>query len=227
MKYDILIFDADETLLDFSKAEDYALETSLKNFDIDYNNEHLNIYKEVNRGVWDEFERELISVDDLKTERFKRFFKKLEMDLNHRDFSNEYLNNLSQGGFLFDKTLELLDTLHRKVKLVLLTNGLAKVQRGRLKMTDLMKYFDSIVISEEIGYSKPNSKIFLHALSSVKCNQKDRVLMIGDSLKSDILGGINFGIDTCWYNPRDTKNETRITPTYEIKDLLEILDIIK
>jgi 2-haloacid dehalogenase len=110
--------------------------------------------------------------------------------------------------------------------LAIITNGLKDVQNYRIKKSVIGEYFEDIVISEEVKVAKPNSKIFEHALNNLKHTDKSKVLMVGDSLTSDIQGGINFGIDTCWFNPSKTVNTTKIKPTFEIANLMELKDIV-
>lgn len=226
MKYEVILFDADGTLFDFDKAEEYALEKALLFFHIDYEKEHLKHYRDVNKAIWAEFENELITVEDLKTERFRRYFVRVGLELEPIDFSKYYMNYLSEAHFLLEGAMDLLTYLHKKYKLVLITNGLSTIQRSRLKLSSLNQFFDHIVISEEIGISKPNAGIFEHSLKLVHHSNKHTALMVGDNLKSDILGGINFGIDTCWFNPTSTGNTSHIQPTYEIHDLLQLKEIL-
>ena len=123
---------------------------------------------------------------------------------------------------LYDNSIELIETLHKSYRLAIVTNGLTSVQDKRIRKSSIAKFFETIVISEEVSTAKPNPKIFEHTLKSMNFFDKSKVLMIGDSLSSDIQGGINFGIDTCWYNPNKVINETSIKPTYEISNFDEL-----
>jgi putative hydrolase of the HAD superfamily len=228
MKYEVILFDADETLFDFDKAEKYALKKSIESFEMSFKEDyHLNSYREVNNKIWEEFEKGLISADELKTERFRNFFVKLDLDLNPIKFSKQYLKFLSEASFLIEGTNEILSDLYQKYKLVLITNGLANVQRSRLKLSSLDKYFKEIIISEEIGIAKPDPEIFEYTFNKIKHKDKKKSIIIGDSLSSDIQGGINFGIDTCWFNPDNEENLSGLVPTYEINDLLELKEILE
>lgn len=226
-KYEVILLDADGTLFDYDRAEAYALEKTFHYFEIEHRPDyHLEHYRKINNAVWDEFERELISVEDLKTERFKRLFSKLQLDLNPEDFSNRYLDNLSEAAFLIPGADELVTNLAEDYNLVLVSNGLSKVQNKRLDLSPIKKHFDGIVISEEVGAAKPNPRIFEKALAVINHQNKYSALMVGDSLTSDIQGGIKFGIDTCWFNPDNEKNTSPFKPTYEIHHLHELLDIL-
>jgi putative hydrolase of the HAD superfamily len=226
MKYEVILLDIDETLFDFKKAERFALEKTMNHCNIDYNDKNLSIYRRINDNIWQELEKGLISADNLKLERPRRFFNELGLSANPKEFRDTYLNLLGEGAFLFDESIELLSYLSNKYRLCVITNGLSDVQNRRLDKAAIREHFEHIVISEDIGFAKPDSKIFEHTLEILGHKNKNSVLMIGDSLKSDIQGGINAGIDTCWYNPSKNINNTNIIPTYEVHNLLDIKNII-
>lgn len=227
MKYKVLLFDADETLFDFKKAEANAIKNTFLDFNLEYDeNYHLDIYHNINSNIWKEFEEGLISQENLKTERFKRLGERLNLHINEIAFAKSYLHNLSLGSFLFDESEEIIKKLSKNYKLAIITNGLTVVQKNRISKSTIAKYFEEIIISEEIGLSKPNSEIFEYTLNKIGHADKDSVLMMGDSLTSDIKGGMNFGIDTCWYNPYKIKNTHNFKPTYEIYDLKELKEIL-
>lgn len=228
MKYEIIIFDADETLFDFKKSEREALKNTILEFDIEYDeNHHLKVYKEVNTAIWKELENGLITQKTLKTERFKRLSDRLKVEFDEIEFAKSYMKHLSFGSFLYDDSIDLVESLNKDYRLTIITNGLKDVQDNRIKKSIIAKYFEDIVVSEEIEVSKPDPKIFEHALNNIKHTDKSKVLIVGDSLTSDIQGGINFGIDTCWFNPNNIVNKTRIKPTYQISNLMELKDILK
>lgn len=228
MKYEVIIFDADDTLFDFQKSEVYALEKAITDFDIKYDvNIHLPTYKEINTKIWKEFEEGSITQEKLKVERFKRLSDALELNFDEIKFAKNYMKHLGDASFLFDETTDVIENLHKDCKLTIITNGLTVVQNNRIRKSIIAKYFDDIVISEEIKIAKPDAKIFEHNLSNIKHTDKSKVLMVGDSLTSDIQGGINFGIDTCWYNPKKKENNTNFKPTYEISSLNELVQVIK
>ncbi|OOM69970.1 pyrimidine 5'-nucleotidase YjjG [Clostridium puniceum] len=228
MKYEIIIFDADETLFDFKKSERDAFKNAMLEFNIEYDeNYHLKIYQDINTLIWKEFEEGFITQEKLKIERFKRLSDKLKIDFDEYRFSKSYMKHLANGSFLYENSLNLVKKLHKDYKLAIVTNGLKNVQDNRIRKSIIAKYFDAIVISEEVKISKPNPKIFEYALKNMNHTDKSKVLMVGDSLTSDIQGGINFGIDTCWYNPSETQNVTGITPTYEISNLIALNDVLK
>lgn len=221
MKYDIIIFDADETLFDFKKSERDAFKNTMLEFNINYNeNYHLKIYKDINTAIWKELEDGLITQKKLKVERFKRLSDALNAGFDEVEFSKSYMKHLSYASFLYDDSLALIESLSKDYRLSIITNGLKDVQNNRIRKSIIGKYFEDIVISEEVEVSKPDPKIFEHALNNLNYTNKNKVLMVGDSLTSDIQGGINFGIDTCWFNPNKIVNGTEINPTYEISNLM-------
>jgi len=227
MSYEIIIFDADETLFDFKKSERHAFKNTMIEFDIEYyENYHLKIYQDINRVIWREFEDGFISQEELKIERFKRLVSRLNVKFNEIEFAKVYMKHLSNASFLYDDSIKLIKNLYENYKLVIITNGLKDVQDNRIRKSVIAKYFHSIVVSEEVKVAKPNPKIFEYALNNVKYTDKSKILIVGDSLTSDIQGGINFSIDTCWYNPNKIVNETGIKPTYQITNLMEVKDIL-
>ncbi|MGG7177358.1 YjjG family noncanonical pyrimidine nucleotidase [Clostridium paraputrificum] len=227
MKYEVIIFDADETLFDFKRSEREAFKNTILEFGIDYDeNYHLKIYKDINTAIWKEFEEGLITQEKLKVERFKRLSDKLAITFDEVLFAKSYMKHLASGSFLYNDSVDLIENLHKDYKLSIITNGLTAVQENRIRKSIISHYFEDIVISEEVSVSKPNPKIFELALKNINHIDKSKVLMIGDSLTSDIQGGINFRIDTCWYNPNKVKNETSIKPTYEVSNFNELKDLL-
>ncbi|MBS4539265.1 YjjG family noncanonical pyrimidine nucleotidase [Clostridium sp. D2Q-11] len=227
MKYEVIIFDADGTLFDFEKAERYALEMSMNHYRYEYDEKkHLSKYKKHNNAVWNDFEKERISAKDLKIERFRRFFEEMGMSIDPSPFSLKYMDFLKEGSFLLKGAAELVRDLHKDFRLVMLTNGLSAVQNVRIRNSSIAHYFEDIIISEEVGVAKPNTKIFSHTLEKIKYIDKDKIVIIGDSLKSDIKGGNDFGIDTIWYNPKKQENKTDIISRYEVETFKELKEML-
>lgn len=227
MKYKIIIFDADETLFDFKKSERDAFKSTMLEFNIEYDaNYHLEVYKDINTVIWKEFEDGLITQKKLKIERFKRLSDKLNIRFDEVNFAKSYMKHLSFASFLYDDSIDVIESLHKNYKLSIITNGLKDVQNNRIRNSTIAKYFEDIVISEEVEVSKPDPKIFELSLKNINHTDKNKVLIVGDSLTSDIQGGINFGIDTCWFNPNKIVNKTGIEPTYEISNLKELQNIL-
>lgn len=227
MKYEVILFDADETLFDFKKSERAALKSAMLDFQIEYDEEyHLSVYKEINTAIWKDFEAGLITQEKLKVERFERLSRRLNRDFDAAEFARVYIDHLSCASFLYDDSLELIEALHKNHRLVIVTNGLTNVQKNRIGKSSIAKHLEGVIISEEVRVSKPNPAIFQLALESIGHADKSTVLMVGDSLTSDIQGGLNFGIHTCWFNPSRTMNSTSIRPTYEISNLMELKPLL-
>ncbi len=228
MKYELILFDADGTLFDFEKASVEALKKTMKLFGIDkWNTETWELYKKINKQIWDEFELKKISAIELKPERFRRFFSAISVhDIDPSEFSNKYLLFLSHGTYLIDGAEELVKWCYGKYKLGIITNGLTSVQKPRFSQSILNKYFEHYIISEEIGYAKPHPEIFDYAFEKFDHLDKSSAIIIGDNLTSDIKGGNDYGIDTCWFNQTGLSKNS-IIPTYEITDLSELKNILR
>lgn len=228
MRYDYLLFDADETLLDFRKSEEVCFESVLRSHNIsgDYPSLRKN-YKEINDLLWTQEALGLISKDFLKVERFRKFLEIHSFDGDPKKICDDYLQALPQHIFLVSGARELLNELHGKIPMAIITNGIGFVQHQRFQNADLTKYFTKVIVSEECGFSKPDKRIFDHARRELQITSTMKPLMIGDKLETDILGAINSEMDSCWFNHDCIENRTTIKPTHEIlkiKDLLKVIN---
>lgn len=226
--YDHLFFDADGTLFDFGAAEKWALSQIFEEVGIPSDNDAIATYSRINNGVWLEFEQGLISMERLKTERFNRFFAKYGVSGNAQQTARSYTGKLGQSFHLFDDSIYVLEALkERGIPMSLITNGISTVQRGRLEATGTLHYFSAIIISEEIGIQKPHPSYFTKAIEMAKASGKpaENPLVIGDSPSSDIKGGLDSGLDTCWVNRFGMEKDPDIQPTYEVRDLLQFLEL--
>ena len=224
--YKTILIDLDDTLLDFQKSEDVAIRTTIKTLGIEPTDEVVSTYKAINQKYWKMFERGEIEREALLIARFKEFCGLL--NITNKDFSllNEtYFHYLSSTPFEIDGADEFLQKLSEKYDIYVITNGVKRVQTKRLSLVNITKYFKKIYISEEIGYQKPNVEYFDYVLNDLKITNKDELLIIGDSLSSDIMGGINSNIDTMWYNPHNKKSD--LNYTYEINCYDDFFKIIK
>jgi len=226
--YDFLLFDADDTLLDFRKSEVLSFQIVLEKHKISGDCKSLHdSYKEINEQLWTQHALGLVSKDQLKVERFKKFLEVNNLDGDPAILSDDYLNTLPSQVFLIEGALDLLNSLYKKIPLVIVTNGIDHVQHKRLDNSGLKPLIDLMVVSEECGFSKPDKRIFHHTFNLLGANPEEhRLLMIGDKLETDILGASNVGIDSCWFNPDQTLNETEIRPTFEIDHLQNILGLL-
>jgi 2-haloacid dehalogenase len=224
MAYTWLFFDADGTLFDFELAEKLALSALLLDLGQPWSDDAHQSYQHINKELWLAFEEGKITQAEIKTQRFEKWLESLNIQADVEKMSRDYLLYLSQQGPLLEGVLELIQTLSKKYKMLLLTNGLKEVQRPRFNASALKPYITDIIVSGEVGFAKPDPRIFEAAFKTIGHPTKNEVLMIGDSLSADIQGGINYGLETCWYNPMKVGSSLPITHTiHDLRQLLEIL----
>ena len=215
-KYQWLIFDADNTLFDFNHAQEEAFYQLLRAEELSSENGLYDLYREINHRAWQELETGKLSAEEIKYIRFERLFQKIGHNKGDAHLAgSRYLRYLSACSTLLDGAEQLIRSLAVDYLMLLITNGLKEVQRPRFGRSPLLPFFEDIIISGEVGYAKPDPQIFDHAFKGRPVD-KTQILMIGDSLSSDIAGGQTWGIDTCWFNPGQTENRTDIIPTYEV-----------
>jgi len=226
MKYKLILFDADGTLFDFDKAEKGAFFKTMQEFGLINELDLLHRkYDEINKSIWLDFQGKKITSDKLRIERFRRLFSMERIGLSAEEISPVYLMNLAQGVDLVPGAEEIVKYFKSECAIALATNGLSEVQRPRFAASALAEYFQHIFISEEIGFPKPEKQFFDYIFAELPYS--DCSIIVGDNLSSDIAGGINSNIDTCWFNPQQINNETDIRPTYEIHNLIELKEIIQ
>lgn len=224
--YTTVLFDIDDTLFDFAISEHAALNNTFSEFDIPNGFiEMHDSYRAISKVLWDELEQGKMTLNDLGVERFKRLFLEHQTDKDPIAFSDSYLHYLGRESHLMEGALGVLQNLSH-CRLVVITNGFGEVQKSRLKNSNLTRFFELVVISEEAGFQKPNRGIFDYTFSKIGVAEKNKTIIVGDSLTSDIQGGNNYGIDTVWFNPLSKPNNKEVVPTYEIQDLLEVVDIV-
>ena len=225
MKYDIILFDADDTLLDFKRAERVALVNSLNKNDILIKNEDIEIYSKINLSLWKMLEKNEITREKLKVERFTRFLNAINKSGDGRILSECYMDELAKCGFVKDGAMEICECLSKKCRLFIATNGLTAVQNSRFSLSGLNKYIEAMFITETIGYQKPNVEFFDYIFRFLGDIDKNKVLMVGDSVSSDIMGGINAGIDTCLLDENGSFKDCSLC-TYRITALSELKEIV-
>ena len=226
MIYKWLLFDADGTLFDYDKAEAAALEQTFNYFHLGYDPGYRQLYREINHQLWLEFEKGTVSAETLRVRRFERLLAGKAHDISPQAFSGRYLLFLAVGTDLIEGALEVVQALKPHYQLALITNGFKAVQRSRLAQSALRDYFPVLVISEEVGVAKPAPAIFQAAFEQMGNPAQDEVLLVGDSLTSDIQGGHNYGLDTCWFNPTRAPSRLDIASTYEITHLADLLPLL-
>lgn len=224
--YQWLLFDADNTLFDFDRSMQQALQDTLEATGVTFDQSFHATYETINTQCWSDFEHGKISKAELRTWRFSLFFEAIRVELDADQFATEYLYLLSQMTFLIEGADVLLESLHSEFRLGLVTNGLKEVQRPRLAKSGIQDYFEVIVVSDEIGHAKPHAGFFDYAFQEMRQPDKSEVMIIGDNLNADIRGGLEYGIDACWYNPKLAARENGIEPTYEISKLEAIRGVV-
>jgi HAD superfamily (subfamily IA) hydrolase, TIGR02254 len=225
-RYELILLDADETLFDFKKAERDAFDKAAARFGIATDAGTFAAYDRINKDLWKRLERGEIDQKRLRTERFRLLAEELRLSFDPVEFGAAFVERLSKGAFLLEGAAELCDYLAPKYRLAILTNGIEEVQVSRLALSSIRDRISAILVSERAGSAKPDPAFFEYACAELGFADKARMLMVGDSLSSDIRGGVNFGIDTCWVNFSGAINETELKPTYEVRSLAEIMRIL-
>jgi 2-haloacid dehalogenase len=226
MKYGLIFMDLDETLFDFTRAEKAALELTFSELGIPHSPQSTSTYERINKGLWRMLERGEIKLEALKSERFRIFFQEMGLSLDARSASDVYIGHLSRGIHPLEGSVELCAYLAEKYRVVILSNGIRDVQIPRIGNSPIAPYVEGIVVSEEAGAGKPDPRIFEYACDRFDFHEKSRMVMVGDSIASDIMGGIQFGIDTIWVNPAANPAPEGVKPTYEVRDLDAIREIL-
>lgn len=217
-----VLFDLDDTLFDFHKAEKIALTKTLVHFGIDPTEETLALYSTINAAHWKRLELGEISREEVKVGRYRELFKTIGIKCDPVKATAYYESMLAIGHYFMPGAPELLEELYRKYRLYIVSNGTAKVQEGRIGSSGIAKYMDGIFISQILGANKPDKQFFDTCFAEIPDFSLSETVIIGDSLSSDIKGGINAGITTVWFNPKGIENDNDIKPDYTIKELSEV-----
>lgn len=218
--YRYLLFDIDDTLLNFQSAQIHAFKKLLTHHHINFSHDLYKTYQDINDTLWHAYEKGTYKKDAVLTERFEQFFKTLNLTVNGQECDDLYRDQLVTGNQLFPDTLSVVQHFSKTHQLAIVTNGVAQTQLARLHNNQLFDYFaPHIFISDTVGFQKPDKRFFEHVFSHMSITDPKEVLIIGDSLHADIYGGNAFGIDTCWVQRPQTAQHVDITPTYTISNL--------
>lgn len=221
MKYQWILFDADETLFSFHSY--FGLKSMLKRYGLEFNEQDYEAFQAVNQPLWVAYQNKEINAEALQRIRFESLAQKTGQD--PLVLNRELMDEMAHVSQPLEGVREMLASLHGKVKMGIITNGFNALQQKRLENTQTAGFFDLLVVSETVGVAKPDRQIFDYAFSQMGEVERSKVLMVGDTLASDILGGNLAGIDTCWFNPKGLANETAIQPTYEIRSMAELITL--
>ncbi|WDE11807.1 pyrimidine 5'-nucleotidase [Thalassomonas haliotis] len=222
MKYQWILFDADETLFHFDAYQ--GLKLMFSRFDIDFSRDDFNHYQTVNKPLWDDYQDGKKTAHQVQNIRFQSWAEKL--DVSTQTLNSEFLNAMADICSLLPGARELIQTLEGKVNMGIITNGFTELQSIRLERTGLKDTFYPLIISEQVGTAKPDVAIFEHAFDLMDNPAKEQILMVGDNPHSDILGGLNAGIDTCWLNRHNQDKPDGIDPHYQVTSLLELQQLL-
>lgn len=224
-KYTTVYFDLDNTILDFSATERQAITKLLILHNLPVSDKIVETYSAINQTWWQRFERGEISKNEIFSGRFRSFLDKFGFNGDPNAMSEDYFELLAAGHHILNGAEDVLIYLKDNGYTVCITtNGVSLTQYRRIKESGLGKYFDYIFVSEDAGHQKPEKAYFDFVMSNTPEKDKSKIIIIGDSQSSDILGGINFGVDTCWLNPE--RHAGLYTPTYEIGNISQIKEIL-
>lgn len=224
--FEFLFIDLDDTILDFHKAEHIALGRTLEHFCLAPTQEVLDRYSLINKAHWEMLERKELTREQVLVGRFGVLFREYGMEIDPVQCARTYEGNLSQGHYFLPGAYEALEALSKKYKLYLASNGTARVQAGRLESANISHFFRDIFVSQTMGANKPDIAYFNACFARIPGFDISKALIVGDSLTSDILGGKNAGMKTCWVNPKGKTAPADIQPDYEIKALSQLEDLL-
>jgi len=227
MSYNCVLLDFDETLVSFTQSEKIAITKVYNKYNIPVTDENIRYYHRENEKLWRDFEKGKIKKKDIEKTRFQKVINKFGISGVSGDVMNrDYLNYLKNSAILIDGAIEFLEDIEDYATIAIVTNGIDAVQQNRLKLSRVIDFADGVFTSEKVGYNKPDKRIFSSALKTLGVENNKKVLVVGDNLYSDIKGGINAGLDTCWINFSGEENTTNITPTYTALDFTQLKIII-
>ena len=217
-----LFLDLDDTILDFHKAERIALSKTIRQFGVEPTEEVLDRYHLINKWHWEQLELGKLTRSQVLTGRFRMLFGELGLDVDPEKMQAGYERNLSIGHYFLPGAEEAVDALSKKYRLFLASNGTAVVQKGRMTSANLYRFFEKVFVSQEIGQNKPSKAFFDAAFAQIPGFDPAKAMIVGDSLSSDIRGGNNAGIRTCWVNPSHAPGHPEIHVDYEIEALHQL-----
>lgn len=226
-KFTTLLWDVDGTLLDFDYSMRYSLKKCFRTIGKPITEEMINRYSQINDSYWKKLERGEITKKELLSARFHDFFEEYGLKgINEEAFRKEYQLGLGNTYAFLDDALTIVKSLQGHYRQYVVTNGVSVTQESKLKLSGLMEVMDGVFISETIGAAKPSPAFFDYCLDHLEEKDKSRILIVGDSMTSDILGGMQAGIKTCWYNPREESHSFSYHADYEISVLQQIYEVL-
>lgn len=224
--YRNLLFDLDDTLLDFGAAEKQALPKIFETLGVALTDEVRAKYKEINTGLWQALEEGTITREQLMEGRFAITLKHFGVEVDGKAVDARYRSFLAESKVFVEGAFDIIQQLSKDYDLYIVSNGISETQHKRLHHTGLYPYFKGIFVSEDTGYQKPMKPFFDYVFERIANFDLKETLIIGDSFSADMIGGAGAGIDTCWLNPSAKQNTTTIQPTYEIRKLMQLHGIL-
>lgn len=225
MPYTTILLDFDHTLLDSDASEAAAFEITMRAAGVGDPSTVLDAYRRINGALWSGVEAGAVRPDDVRILRFEQLFAETGIDADVEEMAELFVTSLGSNGDLYPGTQDVLEHLARRARLALVTNGLSDVQRSRLSRLGIETLFETVVISSEVGVTKPRPEIFRFAFERLGNPSRDTAVMVGDSLTSDMAGAIGFGIDSCWYNPHGL-DRNGVEVTLEVSDLADLRSLV-
>lgn len=225
MRYQYLLIDNDNTLMDFNAAEAKALIDVLTAHGLPTDNATVHTYHEINDALWKALERGETTQPLLKVERFRQLLAHLNRaDVSAAEIAAEYAAGLGNHADLLPGAEDFIHAVHRKMKIALVSNGVSAIQRSRLAKCPLTPLFDAIVISEEVGAAKPDPKLLYIAMEMLGCTDKSQAVMMGDSLTADIPAAVNAGVDSIYFSPKGKTSDMATYTVFNHEEALKILE---
>ncbi len=225
--YEVILWDVDDTLLDFGLSQDYALRNTFEKYGIIIDAQVVKKYSQINQSYWERLERGEITKKEVLLGRFTSLFEVMEVtDIDVTEFKEIYQKALGSVYFYKDDSYNLCKELSEDFKQYVVTNGVTATQQSKLALSGFDKLMDGIFISEQIGIPKPAIPFFQKCLETIPQVSKDKIIIIGDSLTSDMKGGNNIGISCCWYNPSQKENTSDVKIDFEISNLWQVKELL-
>ena len=222
-----ILWDMDDTLLDFPYSQRFALKKCFRAIGLEITEGQIDLYSRINDSYWKRLELGEITREELRTGRFLALFHECGMEgIDVETFHSEYEKALGSVFSFRDDGLSVVRSLRGEVRQYVITNGVSSVARNKLQISGLADIMDGVFISEEVGFPKPRKEFFEYCLEQITEKDKSKILIVGDSLTSDIRGGVQMGIPACWYRLKGRENNTPWMPDYEISDLHMVYDIV-
>ena len=224
--YKFILVDIDNTLLDFNKCAKEAISIAFNEFGLFYKDDYFDIFVETNNDLWKALENNTITKEQLRNSRWTLIFEKCGIHEDGIKFEKRFEELIAESHIPVEGAIELLQYLSKKYDVYLVTNGFVKAQKNRISLAGMEPYIKDMFVSESIGYAKPSKEFFEHCISSIGNVTKEEMMIIGDSLSADIKGGIDFDIDTCWYNHVGEQKPEGLPINYTVTALNEIFHIL-